>query len=180
MSVKEELSRSVEGRLLVKIRRDEIEDGSVSGYVISLGPEFFVLEVVDPGYGINGFNCLRYRDVTECEVPAPTWRFLERSLELRGIQRNPSPQVDPSSLPALLRTAGASFPVITIHPEEANPDVCYIGRFAGLEANMLQLLEISPDAEWGEEEEEHCIDEITRIDFGCAYEEALVLVASAG
>lgn len=40
----------------------------------------------------------------------------------------------------------------------------------------MSLLEIGPDALWDDEPETYRLSEITRVDFGGAYEEALHLV----
>jgi hypothetical protein len=180
MNLKRQLLKAMGSDALIRLERSNVEDGSISGYVVALGPEFFLMEVLDDSIRLDGFYCLRYRDVTNCKVPSPTHEFVEKALQIREFTRAEKPQIDLSSIGALLESAGAASPVITIHPEEADPGTCFIGRFVHLNGNILQLMEITPDGEWDDEPEEHAIDEITRVDFGGGYEEALLLVAGDG
>ena len=62
------------------------------------------------------------------------------------------------------------------HREEIDSDVCHIGKILRIDDEYVSLLEIDPDAEWGNEAEQYRISEITRLDFGGKYEEALLLV----
>ena len=78
----------------------------------------------------------------------------------------------------LLLSANKHFPLVTIHLEEVDPDVCYIGKVSGVDKEFVKLMCITPDGEWEEEESFYYLKDITRIDFGGAYEDALDLVAT--
>ena len=80
------------------------------------------------------------------------------------------------SLKELLLSASRLFPVVTIHIEKVDPDVCYIGRIVDLNKDHVALLEIGPDACWDKKPTSYRLREITRVDFGGQYEEALHLV----
>jgi hypothetical protein len=75
-----------------------------------------------------------------------------------------------------LLSAGRAFPLVTIHREQVDPDVCWIGRVQGLDRGRVSLLEIGPDAQWDDFPEEYRVKEITRVNFGGEYEGALHLV----
>ena len=49
-------------KLLVQFRRP-FEEGSVHGYVIDIGPQFFLLALVSDAIRFNGFQCFRLSDV---------------------------------------------------------------------------------------------------------------------
>ena len=76
----------------------------------------------------------------------------------------------------LLLSAREAFPLVTIHREQVDPDVCWIGRVHGVNRGRVSLLEIGPDAAWGDTPEEYRIREITCVNFGGDYENALYLV----
>jgi hypothetical protein len=84
--------------------------------------------------------------------------------------------VSVSSIEDLLRSAGRAFPLVTIHRESVNPDVCQIGRVVKVERGRVWLLEIDPDAKWKREPTPYRLSEITRVDFGGDYECALHMV----
>ena len=161
--------------VLVQFTRT-VERGSVMGYVLAVGPQFFLIALVDENIRFNGFQCLRLRDVRNLEVPAKYAGFIETALKLRREKRPRIPAVVVDSVQELLRTAGRAFPVITIHREVAAPDVCHIGRVVAVSESEISLLEIGPDACWDVDALSYRIREITRIDFGGDYEKALTLV----
>ena len=162
-------------KILVKFTRS-VEEGSVEGYVLAVGPQFFLLALVDENIRFNGFQCLRLQDVRNLQVPAKDATFVEAALKLRGEKRPRIPAVSVDSVPELFRTASRAFPVVTIHREMVAPDICHIGRVVAISDAEVSLLEINPDASWDHEALSYRTKEITRIDFGGDYEEALMLV----
>lgn len=69
----------------------------------------------------------------------------------------------------------APFPLVTLHTEVADPDVCYIGRPVQLTSRVVT---IGPDATWDDDEWLTLAwADVTRIDFGGDYAQALALVA---
>jgi hypothetical protein len=60
--------------------------------------------------------------------------------------------------------------------ERVDPGGCWIGRVQGIDRGRLSLLEIGPDAKWEDSPEEYRVAEITRVNFGGDYENALHLV----
>lgn len=172
---KSQLFAARRAKALVKFARP-FEPGSVRGYVMDIGPEFFLLSLVNDGIHFDGFQCFRIADVRRLEVPEKYWQFAEAVLTERGEHPPKKPRVLVSSLPELLSSANRAFPLITIHREKADPDICHIGRIVELSEGFVRLLEIGPDGNWDEKPETYRVREITRVDFGGDYEEALHLV----
>jgi len=110
----------------------------------------------------------------------PYTGFVEAALRKRGHRVRRPPRVDISSLETILLTAARLFPLVTIHCERLDPDVCHIGRVVQVERGRLFLLEIGPSADWDTEVTEYSLRDITRVDFGGSYEEALSLVGGPG
>lgn len=152
------------------------EQGSVSGYLLDIGPRFFLLALVEDACRFNGFQCLRLSDVRELEVPHKYASFAEAALKKLGQRIPAKPRVNVTNIEGLLKSASRVFPLITIHREIIDPDVCYIGRVGHVEKGLLSLLEIGPDAKWDSSPSEYLLKDITRVDFGGAYEDALILV----
>ena len=178
MSVIETLSKAKADQCIVRVYRNGLEDGWVSGYVISCGKEFFVLEVFDKATRLDGFTCLRYEDVTECESPCPSQGFLVSALRLRNESGNKVVDFDAPTVARLLGNTAKNFPVVSIHLEECDPECCFIGTVVSLTAEKVGLLLITPDGEWEDEPESFVLKDITRLDFGGTYEAALVMVAN--
>ena len=170
-----QLASARRDKLMVRFTRP-FEQGSVNGYVIDIGPEFFVVALVSDAIRFNGFQCFRLSDVRRLQVPGKYAAFAEAALKKRGERIPKHPHVVVTSLPKLLLTANRAFPLITIHREKVDPHVCQIGRVIDLRNRRVSLLEIGPDAAWDDKPETYRLDEITRVDFGGDYEEALNLV----
>jgi hypothetical protein len=163
-----------EGTLIRFTRR--FEDGSVNGYILDVGPQIFLLAVVDDYIRFNGFECFRYCDVRGLEAPHRHARFAEAALKKRGEKMPRKPTISVKSMEALLLSSSRAFPLVTIHREQVEPGVCWVGRVIAIEKGRVWLQEISADATWYEMPSQYKIGEITRVDFGGQYEEALYLV----
>lgn len=163
---------------LVRITRS-FTDGWEDGYVLSLGPELVLLAIVGHGIRFDGYQVYRLDDIARLDDPAPHASFVESALHLRGLSQPSTPSVNLDTLPDLLRTATDAFSLLTIHTEDEDPDVCWIGQVVETHPDRVVLRHITPDADWDDVPDSYPLDEITRIDFGGSYEEALWLVASA-
>nr|HEV7953831.1 hypothetical protein [Candidatus Acidoferrales bacterium] len=86
------------------------------------------------------------------------------------------PMVSVHSIEELLLSASRAFPLVTIHREKVDPDVCWIGRVVGIDRGRVSLLEIRPGAEWDDSPSKYRLREITQVNFGNDYENALHLV----
>jgi hypothetical protein len=151
------------------------EDWAVRGYVLDVGPRFFLLALVSDRIWFDGFECFRISDIKGVR-PDPYTAFEEKALKMRGERRPKRPHVSVANLEELLLTAGRVFPLVTIHREKIDPSACWIGRVLGVDRGCVSLLEINPDARWEGRPTEYRLGEITRVNFGGDYENALHLV----
>ena len=176
MRSKSQLEEARDLDAIVRIYREGLEDGFVDGFVVAVGDDFFALEVFDKACRLDGYNCLRYRDISELVVPAPHAAFLKNALKARGLARSDHFGADVSSLPALLASAGQNFPFVSVF-YEGEDDVCWIGRVVTVTDHEVRLTYINPDGRFDSEPSSYMLDGITRVDFGGSYEDALHLVA---
>ena len=161
-------------RQLVRFQR-RFEKPMVRGYILDVGPKFFLVALVSDRIWLDGFECFRVNDVRDLR-PDPYSRFAESALRKRGERLPPKPRVSLKNIEELLMSVGRRFPLVTLHRETVDPDVCWIGRVLGVERGRVSLLNISPDATWEEKPESFKLSEITRVNFGGDYENALYLV----
>ena len=172
------LTEAMHHKTLVKFW-SPFEPGSTQGYVLDIGPRFFLLGFVDDEIRFNGFQCMRLSDVRRLHVPDPYADFIVAALRKRGEIIRRKPRVSLNSLPELLRSANRLFPLVTIHQERVKPDTCEIGRVVGISKSHVSLMEIGPDAIWEEGPTEISLRRITRVDFGGGYEDALHIVGGS-
>jgi len=151
------------------------EEGHIHGYVMAVGAELFLLALVSDHIRFNGFQAFRTIDVRKLR-PDPFAKFVESALKKRGESKPRKPKVSVSSLRALLLSASRAFSLVTIHREKLDADICQIGRVVRVTDGELSLLEIGPDAVWREAPTRYALKQITRVDFGGDYEDALHVV----
>lgn len=152
------------------------EDGWVGGYVIAIGPEFFLLALVSDRIWFDGFECFRTSDVRRLQAPQKHAAFIEAALKKRGEHIPRKPLVNIGNIEEILTSANRAFPLVTIHREVAAQGACWIGRVLKVARGRVSFLEIGPDATWEEKPDEYKLREITRVGFGADYEDALHLV----
>ena len=178
-SVKNQLKSAAEDHALIRLWRDDIDALEEVGYVIGVGAEWCLLSYVSRDIAFNGFAALRLKDVTEVEAPHEHAAFIEKALELKKLKEPDHPDIDLKDTGALVMSAGRAFPVVTLSREIADPDTCQIGMPVQIQAGSVSLMEIDANAVWYDDVEFYRLDEITRVDFGGGYEEALVLVGGS-
>lgn len=163
---------------LVRVEREAVEFGWMTGYVTALGTEYFAFEIVTGSVRLDGVACLRYADVTACGAE-PRSGFIERALKARGLVRASQLPVDLASLPRIIESCGNAFPIITLHVPHSDGQGydCFIGKVIGVNDDSVDFHHITPDGAWEDVLLEIPFDEITRVDFGGDYEEALLLAA---
>jgi hypothetical protein len=154
------------------------EDYPIRGYVLDIGPSFFLMALVSDRLWFDGFECFRLSDVRGVTAD-PYAHFAESALRKRRERVPNKPRVSVTSIEKLLLTAGRAFPLVTIFREQVDPDLCWIGRILSVKQGHVSLLEMNPDASWENKPNTYLLKEITRVNFGGDYEKALHLVAAA-
>ena len=161
---------------LVEFDRKPVTNYKLRGFVLAYSDILTLLNLFDPDFYLNGYTVIRNDDVRRYRILDEPSSFINRALKLKRIRPQPKPMVSIESMPELLSSANEGFPLITIHREKISDEVCYIGRLDKMTEKTFTLYEIDPDAEW-EGVHRYRFSDITRVDFGGGYEEALALVA---
>jgi len=170
-----QLAESLRNKAVIRFG-NPYEAGFIHGYVLDIGPRFFLLGLIDDNMKFNGFECLLISDVYRLKVPDPYEEFVVAALHKLGQSIDTKPDIDLSSLPALLKSANLLFPLVTIHRQRVKPDECVIGKVLDVSESNLLLHTIGPGAAWDKKPSKFRLSDITRVDFGGGYEEALHLV----
>ncbi len=166
-------------RTLVRVHRAALEEGHADGRIVGCSAKLVALAILDEGIRPNGFKVFRRADISQLEAPAPYADFKREALRLRKDKLPPIPKLDLSSWSSVVSTAARRFPLVPLHMERKDPDVCYIGKPVQLNARRGTFVTISPAAQWDPDDPLVLAwADVTRVDFGGAYEEALALVAA--
>lgn len=169
-----QLRKAMRDRRLMRFTR-RFGKWKAHGYIQAVGPQFFLLAEIGDGGRLNGHECFRIADVKTLEHD-PYAAFAEAALKKRGLKLGRAPRIDVSGIETIIRSAGKASPLVTIHVERIDPDVCYIGNVRDVDDRRLLLQEIGPGASWDHECTPYLLRHITRVGIGGEYEEALHLV----
>jgi hypothetical protein len=80
------------------------------------------------------------------------------------------------TIEGLLTSLGSKYPLLIIHVEKLDPEVCYVGKFVSASKRSLRLLEINPNATRDEKSTKWPLNEITRVEVGSRYAQALLAI----
>ncbi|MBJ7538877.1 hypothetical protein [Marinomonas transparens] len=171
-----ELEKARTRNNVVRIFREELDgpESWTDGFVVAANEEMVLLQLVDDSVRLNGYQVLFLEDISDFAHPAPFNDFQKKVLALRG-EKVVDPEVDLDDLAVLLIDISEEFGLVTLHREEVEPDSCEIGRVVRADAVTYELEEIGSDARWFDDTFEYDLYDITRIEFGGAYEDALLL-----
>ncbi len=72
--------------------------------------------------------------------------------------------------------ASHNYPLVTVYTEKIDPEISFIGRVVEFTEQEIELLGISPAGQWYAAPDRFKFKDITHIEFGGDYEDALFLV----
>jgi hypothetical protein len=157
---------------LVRVKRTIRRADVLEGFPVLVGKKWCLIHHFHPEFFLNGYTALRLSDVERVKE-FDSDSFHAQAARQTGQVRHVPEGLDLSSTKALLTTARTAFPLITIHIEKDDPDVCFVGVPVSVSDRSLRFLEISPRAEWKTKASVWSLGEITRVDVGGTYETAL-------
>jgi len=162
---------------LVEFDRQPIDPHKLRGFVLARSESLTLLHLLnDDVMDLNGYTVIRNRDVRRKKIFGGN-SFVARALALKAIEPTPLANIALTNWAHLLRSANKAFPLVTIHMEATNPDVCYIGRIIAMTGQSFGLREIGTHASWTKSSR-RLFKDLTKVDFGGGYEDALNRVAA--
>ena len=173
------LARSIDSHRIVEISRSSVTDWAALGIPVEQSSEFLCLLNVDEHYTFNGFSLLRLEDI-DC---VSMWKerqdmvqhvLARRHLETPAMRFSIADQE--AGLPQILPRIQNAYPLVTIHREGIDDSVCYVGTVATLKKKSFVMNLLGTAAEW-EGTRKFRYSDVTRVDFGGKYEDALWLYA---
>lgn len=163
-------------------RRVEPHGDPLKGYLVAANEAVVVIHVLDEGYRLDGYNAFRRDTVDaldELAADAPRRAVIEAALRLRRQRPRPPRGLDVTSMRTALLTASATHDLVAIHQEQLDAEICEIGRVRLSTARSYVIDPIDPGARWERPPRRYRFADVTRVDFGNAYERVLAQVATA-
>ena len=170
------ISKSLIGTF-VDIKRSSIDDDNLSGFVLDVSDELTLIHYMSDGFHLDGYYVILNSHVTGCDIFDDPHCFQHRALRLKNVRPRKPRGIDISNWTTAFESASKHFPLLAVHQDASDPDTCLVGRIASMDANSITLFYITPNAKW-ERKTQFLIADVTRLDFGGGYEDALWKCAS--
>ena len=114
---------------------------ATTAYVASVGADLVMFLLIDDRIRFDGFQILRIRDLRGLREE-PRAEFVETVLRRRRLRRPATPRIRLGCFGDALRSASRQFPLVAIHRERADPDVCHIGAVVEVQEHRVVLREV--------------------------------------
>ncbi len=111
-------------------------------------------------------------------VPDPEC-FEVKALKARSLWPPSAPELSLDDVVKAVDSASAATAMVSVFDEFDRPAACWIGDVTSLDDSKLHLLEVNTRGGWARKPRTFDPADVTRIDFGGGYEEALSLVAGS-
>jgi hypothetical protein len=162
----------------VTFDRKPLDNQLLSGFVVQFSEVLTLISPLDDErFELNGYTVIRNRDVRRWR-PVYESSFYVRALRLKGVKPVRKRGLSLAGWSELLKSAGQRFPLITVSRERADNNACQIGRVVSHNRISFELEEVDTDASWCGRHR-YRFSDVTRVDFGGGYEDALARVAAA-
>jgi hypothetical protein len=175
-SVLARLERARDEQLSISVRRWIPRADRLDGFVVAIGEKWVALSKLD-GVRLDGWSLLRLKDIQAVGIDPDPDCFEVRALKVRGQWPPTAPELKLDDVVGVIASASAAAPMTSVFVEFDRPDICWVGSVTAMDADNLKLLEVSTQAEWYRKPRSIDPEDVTRIEFGGSYEEALDLVA---
>ena len=163
---------------LVRVTRWIEGADRIEGFVVGLDRRWVVLARLSDGIELDGWVTLRIEDILSVTRYPTEDCFEIKALQARAQWPPVAPgETSPADLAAVIATGSAEGRLVSLFREFERPQVCWIGAVRDSSAGVIELLEVNTDGGWARKTRRFDPDDVTRVDFGGRYEQALSLVA---
>jgi hypothetical protein len=157
---------------LVRIRRENLESGSIYGFVGALSSDLVAVSLVDINCRFDGVRVFETDEVTFLQWDTAYLRSRARVLAESPTSPIALGHVDLESWETAVRSIAAVQPVVSFHRDRADSSTCFIGTNIRIAGDCVRADELSfngiVDGHFA-----LCLSDLTQIEFGDGYDLAL-------
>jgi hypothetical protein len=167
-------------QLLVRLRRWIPDADRLEGFVVGIGAEWVALQRLSDRIAFDGWQLVRRKDIQSVTIEPDPDCFEITALRARDLWPPTAPELDldlDDTVGAITTASRAAATMLSVHVELDRPDVCWIGAVTSVDERLLRLLEVNTHGGWARRSRTFDPADVTRLDLGGGYEEALLLVA---
>ena len=176
--VRRRLDRARTSGNVVTVRRWIPESELVEGFVVARSKQWVTLAKLSDSINLDGWVSVRIGDIQSVTLVPTEDCFEIKVLKARGQWPPTVPEeFDNAATEAVLSSASDIFPMLTVYREFERPDVCWIGSATSISEGTLALLEVNVAGGWARRPRWFDLADVTRVEIGGSYEDALALVS---
>jgi len=165
------------GKHLFEVRSAIKGAGRTMGFIVGFSDDLILFHVLGTDiFRLNGYTAIRTEDVKDYRDFDKGKFWQNRAARHYKLEPVRPVGVLLTSVPELLASISKRYPLITIHPERTGLGVCYIGPLLSMTKATFTIDGLDCNAEWTGPRRFKFTD-VTRVDFGGGYEEALAATA---
>lgn len=171
------LEHAQRDQLLVHVRRWIPRSDGLEGFVVAVGKKWVALQRLSDRIAFDGWILLRIKDIQAVSKDPDPDCFEVRAVKARQEWPPTAPDLDLGSAVGALTSSSMAAPMVSVFDEFDRPDACWIGAVISIDESRMRLLEVNTRGGWARKPRTFDPADVTRLDFGGGYEEALHLVA---
>lgn len=171
------LEHAQAAHLLVHVRRWIPHADRLEGFVVGIGADWVALQRLSDRITFDGWYLIRRKDIQAVSIDPEPDSFEVRALQARDMWPPSAPEVNLEDAVGAITSSAGLATMVSVFDEFDRPDVCWIGALVSVDADRLRLLEVNAHGGWARKPRAFDPADVTRLDFGGGYEEALLLVA---
>jgi len=165
------------GKHLFEVRSAIKGAGNTVGFVVGFSDDLLLFHVLDTDtFRLNGYSAIRTADMKDYRDFNKDNFWQNRAARHFKLSPVRPAGISLTSVPELLATISERYLLITIHPERSKPGICYIGPLLSMTEATFTIDDLDCNAEWTGPRRFKFSD-VTRVDFGGRYQEALAVTA---
>jgi hypothetical protein len=149
------------------------------GYLVAESDALLVLHQVSDRYELDGYVAFRRQQISEISEDFERADLIRSALRLKDLDPRCPRALELSSMSALMASAQAQFGVLVIAREGVSDDEVEVGRLRLESATHYVLRWLDINAHWTNDDRRFRFADVTRLEFGCEYEQTLMRVAEA-
>ena len=166
------------GKNLFQVKRRPQGVGRLTGFVMAWSESLVLFHQLDDNvFCLNGYSVINADDVSDYRVFDRDDYWQRRAVSLHKLKPVIPNEVSVTNWRELFGSVASHFPLVTLHTERRNPDVCYVGQVLKVSEATLTVRDLDCNCEWQKPRRLKLTD-ITRVEFGDGYSMSLAATSS--
>jgi hypothetical protein len=161
---------------LVEVRRSSARS-RWQGFLVAESDAVVVLHQVSDRFDLDGYVAFPRLATISINESFQKLDLIQRALRLNRQTPKIPENIDCTSVQSLMASAQAQFGALVIEREKHEPGEVQVGAVRITSDDTYVLRWLSPNAEWENDDRPFRYRDITKLEFGSAYEQTLLAVA---